>query len=537
MSDLEFNLLYEPWIMVMKSDASRDELSILEVFERAHEYERLSGELPTQDVAILRLLLAVLHVVFARFDCDGTFLPLASQQQADKRWKTLKGLGQFPVSVIDRYLTDHEDRFWLFHPQWPFYQIADIGKATEYTAAKLNGELSESSNKSKLFSQRSGEKKYSLSFAEAARWLLHVNGFDDTSAKPKSKGLPSPGAGWLGKLGLVFAHGNNLFETLLLNMFLLENPYCPWAIERPVWEVEPNARERVEIVQPDNLSELYTLQSRRLKLIRAGDQVTGYSLLGGDFFKPQDAFIEPMTVWRSTGEKASAAGYLPRRHNPSRQLWREFPTLLVQSEQGKRAGIIRWAEYLQGRTLINDTHFRFETTGVKYGDKDFFVEDVFCDQITFSSALLDAIGEAWVNRIVGELEFTDKLVDQIGYLAQNLAKAAGKSGGQRGINWRQDGDIAKSQAYFRLDLPFRSWLSGMDPRRDSLNEVCEVWWEQSRRIIRAFGDELVRLAGIPALIGHWTDDKHVFASPKDHNYFLFRTSSREALLHGGKKNG
>ena len=72
-----------------------------------------------------------------------------------------------------------------------------------------------------------------LGFAEAARWLLYINAFDDTSAKPKGKGLPSPGVGWLGRLGLITGVGNNLFETLLLNLVLIkdgnmsfgENPY------------------------------------------------------------------------------------------------------------------------------------------------------------------------------------------------------------------------------------------------------------------------------------------------------------------------
>src|SRR5690606_5216521 len=116
-----------------------------------------------------------------------------------------------------------EDRFWLFHPERPFYQVAGMGKATDYSAAKLNGELAESGNKIRLFASRGGPAKGWLSYAESARWLLYVNGFDDTSAKPKRKGLPSPGAGWLGKLGLVQAVGDNLFETLLLNLVLLDD--------------------------------------------------------------------------------------------------------------------------------------------------------------------------------------------------------------------------------------------------------------------------------------------------------------------------
>ena len=36
---------------------------------------------------------------------------------------------------------------------------------------------------------------------------------------------------------------------------------------------------------PRNLSELYTLQSRRIMLEFKDDMVTGYRMLSGDFFK------------------------------------------------------------------------------------------------------------------------------------------------------------------------------------------------------------------------------------------------------------
>ena len=110
-------------------------------------------------------------------------------------------LGHFPEAPIRAYLEQWRDRFWLFHPERPFWQVPEAKIGTEYTASKLNGELSESSNKLRLFSFYAGEGKEGLTYAQAARWLLSVNGYDDTSAKPKGKGLPSVGAGWLGKLG------------------------------------------------------------------------------------------------------------------------------------------------------------------------------------------------------------------------------------------------------------------------------------------------------------------------------------------------
>ena len=154
--------------------------------------------------------------------------------------------GQFSSQAISEYLEQVHERFWLFHPEKPFYQVNEAKKGTEYTAAKLNGEISESSNKIRMFATRAGEKKQQLTYAEAARWLLFINGYDDTSAKPRKKGLPSPGAGWIGRLGIVEAVGHNLFETLMLNL-VFDRMGDKWNENCPVREQEPKAVVAVDI--------------------------------------------------------------------------------------------------------------------------------------------------------------------------------------------------------------------------------------------------------------------------------------------------
>ena len=56
MADMEFNLLHEPWIRVMRENCRVEEVSLADALLHAHEYQGLAGELPTQDAAILRLL-------------------------------------------------------------------------------------------------------------------------------------------------------------------------------------------------------------------------------------------------------------------------------------------------------------------------------------------------------------------------------------------------------------------------------------------------------------------------------------------------
>lgn len=67
-----FNLLDEAWISVVYDErGSTKEVSLNDLFQNAHHYLDLAGDTKTQDFAVLRVLLAVLHTVFSRFDADG----------------------------------------------------------------------------------------------------------------------------------------------------------------------------------------------------------------------------------------------------------------------------------------------------------------------------------------------------------------------------------------------------------------------------------------------------------------------------------
>lgn len=104
--------------------------------------------------------------------------------------------------------------------------------------------------------------------------------------KKDAESKESPGSGWLGKIGLVMADGDNLFETLTLNMVLLrEGSSTRWEDECPIWEVnDEKLHKRRKIPYPQNLSELYTLQSRRIKIRRDDNgDITGYVMTSGDF--------------------------------------------------------------------------------------------------------------------------------------------------------------------------------------------------------------------------------------------------------------
>ena len=104
MSEKEFNLLDEPWIRVRLPDCSVQEVSLCDALMNAQNYVDLAGETPPQDVAVLRLLLAVLHTVFSRVDETGAPAPICTTDQALQRWNALWSTGALPQKPINDYL-------------------------------------------------------------------------------------------------------------------------------------------------------------------------------------------------------------------------------------------------------------------------------------------------------------------------------------------------------------------------------------------------------------------------------------------------
>lgn len=95
MKEIEFNLLTEPWVRVRRPDNTVQEVSLTDALLHAQDYVDLAGEIPTQDAAVLRLLLAVLFTVFSRVDAKGKPQPLAQSDDALERWSELWQLGHF----------------------------------------------------------------------------------------------------------------------------------------------------------------------------------------------------------------------------------------------------------------------------------------------------------------------------------------------------------------------------------------------------------------------------------------------------------
>ena len=84
MEERAFNLCREPWICVLDRDYRVKKVSLSEALTQSSRYLALAGETETQNIAVLRLLLALLHTVFYRQD---EMSPLRLQLHAQPAYK------------------------------------------------------------------------------------------------------------------------------------------------------------------------------------------------------------------------------------------------------------------------------------------------------------------------------------------------------------------------------------------------------------------------------------------------------------------
>ncbi len=103
-----YNLLHEPWIPVLYADGSHRRLGILETFQDAGRIRCLGGSNPVDNVAILRLLLAL----FVWWQGDG---PLPDENFAER----LRG------QALKEFLVRHEALFNLLGDGKRFYQMPE----------------------------------------------------------------------------------------------------------------------------------------------------------------------------------------------------------------------------------------------------------------------------------------------------------------------------------------------------------------------------------------------------------------------------
>ncbi|WP_107491274.1 type I-E CRISPR-associated protein Cse1/CasA, partial [Thermobifida fusca] len=506
-----FNLITQPWLPVQYRDGTEKELSLLEVFKQAPLLRRLVGDVPTQEFALLRLLLAILHDAIGGPEDSDEWAELWTQDEAEQ---------QLPFDCIASYLEQYYHRFDLLHPTTPFFQVADL-HTQKNDVFSLDRIVADVPNGELFFTMRArGVDR--LSFAEAARWLVHAHAYDTSGIKsgavgdPRAKGGKGypQGVSWAGNLGGILVEGANLYETLLLNLVAFDTDNLIVTPEdRPAWRQPPTTAapaDDEELAQrPYGLCDLYTWQSRRIRLHYDADGVYGVLLAYGDPLAPHNKHNhEPMTAWRRSPAQEKKLKkpqvYLPREHDPTRSAWRGLGALVAgeasgAEQRGEAAAIVRprildWVARLVNEGFLPEDYFiRTRLIGVSYGTQQAVIDEIVDDHVAMAVVLLHERDSGLGRTAIKAVEDAEKAVTVLGGLAADLAKAAG-------ADPETPRAAARDRGFGMLDGPFRTWLATLAPGTDA-TERRRAWQQKAHRIISDLGRQLVAEAGEAAWNG------------------------------------
>ena len=524
----EFNLLTEPWISVITDERGKtEEVSLIDVFKNADKYISLAGDMKAQDFAVMRVLLAVLHTVFSRFDGDGNpydyleldekFMQKAEVDEDDEEdylddltdtWIKIWQAGKFP-EIIETYLEKWKDRFYLYDDKYPFFQVTKEilksgkykNKGTSVYGKYINRKVNESGNKTSLFSSKKGrdENKNLLTDSEIARWLIAYQQYTGNTDKQSFEIYKSltfyekKSKGWLYELGGLYLAGNNLFETLWLNCILIHpEKEFRLKIQKPCWEYSPveNIVEKFERPPIDNISELYSIWSRAAYIATTNEEIKNFQMEVVKFprLNLQNNFLEPMTVWNYSKKNNV---YKPKIHLDTQSLWRSFGLIAmdVHGENVKMPGIISWLNRIKPIIGIRTVKLNALSLEGDGNDSSNMPVNEIYDSLTIADFILtDSDKEGWTIRVNEVINLTKKIVEaNFGRFISNVAKI-------RNINSEKGYKNQElEKLYFKIDKPFREWIGSIKDS-DEKDEKIREWKECLKKLVIESADEIMEVA-------------------------------------------
>ncbi|MDO5027509.1 MAG: type I-E CRISPR-associated protein Cse1/CasA [Tissierellia bacterium] len=547
-----FNLVFEKWIPVITSESGDTELvSIKELFENANKFLAFACDTKTQEFAILRILLAINHTVFSRFDIDGkpfkylqvdeNFKQVADVDEESledyeyallDNWLKIWESGKFPKILFD-YLDKWQDRFYLFDDKYPFMQVVEDdvspdllnGKLpTSISGKNINRLISESNNKVALFSPKNdfGANKEILTEDEIARWLITFQGYSGLADK-RAYGVDKYKAskGWIYDLGGIYLEGENLFESLMLNTVMVSEEEISYRQE-PAWEYESKELLDNYLISndPRNLSQLYTTWSRAVYIpsdINLDDPFSMFIVKLPDIYHV-DRFLEPMTIWKKNESGEYKDKCTPKKHPVNQAMWRSFGLIAIDGnyEKGRRIpGVISW--YKEISEGIDKAGIKINAISMKDdGNATSWVPaDEIYDYLNISDILITDDKEGgWTVRIYRTVEETKQAISKIykEYL-KNIKEI-------RNIQGDGFDNVKVEELYYLIDQPFRDWISSIEKDDDKDKKILE-WRKTLKKIITKEAEKILENGNARDFKGIVKNDK-IMNIATAYSYFIGR---------------
>ncbi|NLX43892.1 MAG: type I-E CRISPR-associated protein Cse1/CasA, partial [Chloroflexi bacterium] len=283
------------------------ELGLYDVLVRAHTLQGLACEVPTETVAIYRLLLGILHRVFGPADMDA--------------WHRLWQAGRWDPEPLQAYLSRWADRFDLCSPVHPFLQTHD-----KRVNARWAGDLRhETRSADTLFNHNTDDGTYTLSPARAARALVAMHHFGFAGKKGSKMQFTDASST---RMITFLVRGENLFQSLLLNMPRYggdSDPLPNSGSDRLWWEADDPCSPPRTV--PLGYLDYLTWPNRLLELEwNEQGEVTGLSM--GPALRLDGSVLNPLAAFTRSTE----SGVHNTVWKEGRALWRDATALLASAD-------------------------------------------------------------------------------------------------------------------------------------------------------------------------------------------------------------
>ncbi|WIK64367.1 type I-E CRISPR-associated protein Cse1/CasA [Gleimia hominis] len=528
-----FNLVDEPWIPVRMRDGTNKILSLRDTFANSGQITRIQGDSPTQNYAVLRVLLAI---IWRAHLTDPDFTQVLSDRDEYTGWwfDNLEDPQWLNSSPINDYLDRWHERFELIHSPKPFMQVNDL----QTTSGKTLGiaRIIPKAEKDQ-FTMRDGQKREALSLPEAARWLIALQAYDYSGIKPGAVGDPRVkggkgypiGTGWTGTTGGVVLHGRCLAQTFILNLPVNLMADDKRELDLPPWERTPDTSAPRDVQRPLGPVDILTWQVRRVRLVVENNEVVRVLVTNGDRVETANEFNDPMTAYRWSKNKSKKNNdvYYPRTHAEERTVWRSLDPLLVFSnkqpkpEQANQIPqTINWLRSIQERGEHLEQNIGVELVGVVYGTQSAVIENTIHAELEMKLQLLMSNNADIIFHLL-----------EAAQAAQDAAIAVGQFGGRLkqalGDDYQFDPSLTERVLY-DAEPDFKNWLGSIS-NTTNIDQAWGQWAQSLYQQFCLFAQDMAYAAGPQAAIGVMKpkgeqDDGVLYSSSLAYSWLEYRLS-------------
>jgi len=483
LSEYSYDLRNETWIPVVTRAGQREYIGLEQALLRAHHLLRLDCDNPLSTASVFRVLIALVHRIF-----EGP--------KGEREWLTFYEGEAFDEEAIRHYFRRWSDRFDLFHPDYPFFQCAQLentdrhGNALEpFNARLIVHELTSGNNK--VFFDHSVDATLPYFRPdEAARALVTAQyfslgglakkttnhfGFQQSYYQaPLVAGIPT------------LLSGESLYETIVLNLLTYQGdrpiPRPEPQNDIPIWE--RTSERRTERIKASGYLDYLTAPARHIRLIPSlaehGVRVSSLYIAQG---VAPDNSVEPWFFFRES-PKTPGQCYAPQL-DPDRAIWRDADAIFAGAyKESGRSEDRRPAQFRQLSVYLSDSRRRLACEIIALANSKATPTFWRQETMSFPSPLLENedlmaavdAGLGWAESVGGVLQNAARTF---------CAEVLGKNPNPSEVN-EMLRSTGVTRAYFaQLEVPFRRWLSRIDEEKargewiESIREAARGAFEVS----------------------------------------------------------